>query len=225
MAANILRGYNPGMKTFGELRIRLNALTQDQFGERAEAAAINGWARDRSKDVEMNRSGVGTWFTFTLSGNPILPPAFLFLTDKGSGALYVPNIISPARDRLECDEYNAILKSFCDNVLSRLQPPDAIEFELTDTAIELSKQLPTEVYKRLRAFSIAANKSTGSTHPYDRERWLDFLIEAVGARASLDSHTLARWLVEEGKWDPDQASRLAEEYEFGRELLERRRAS
>jgi hypothetical protein len=171
----------------------------------------------------MRRSGGGRWFTFTLSGDLTLLPAFLFLTDKSPSILYVPNVISPARDRLNFDEYNGILKSFRDNVLSHVKPPHAIEFDLTRVTIDLSAQLPGEVYKRLRAFSAAANKSTGASHPYDRDRWMDFLIEAVESHAPLDSHTLGRWLVEEGEWDPEQASRLAEEYEFGRELFERRR--
>lgn len=211
------------MKTYGELQVRLNRLTPDEFGDRAEAAATNGWARDHSKDEEMRGSGDGTWFTFTLAHHPVLPPAFLFLTQKSPGLLYVANIISPARDRLDYDEYNAFLKSFCEDVLSRVQPPNAIEFDLTGTTIDLATQLPPEVYQRLRTFSVAANKSTGSSHPYDRERWMDFLIEAVEAHAPLGPHALSRWLVEEGQWDPEQASRLAEEYEFGRELLERRR--
>jgi len=211
------------MKSYGELQVKLNGLTPDQFGDRAGAAVANGWVRDRSKDEEMRRTGGDTWLTFTLAHHPVLPPAFLFLTEKAPGVLYVPNVISPARDQLGYDEYNAILTSFCDDVLARLQPPHSIEVDLAGTTIDLATQLPAEVYQRLRAFSIAANKSTGSSHPYDRERWLDFLIEAVERRAALDPHTLSRWLVDEGQWDAEKASRLAEEYEFGRELLERRR--
>jgi hypothetical protein len=226
LAKSLLRGYDLVMKTFGKLHIKLNGLTPDEFGDRAEVVATDGWARDRSKDGELKRSGGDIWFTFTLAGHQTLPPAFLFLTQKSPGTLYVPNVISPAHNRLEYDEYNAILKSFCDSVLSRMQPPNSIEFDLRGTTVDLSTQLPGDVYKRLRAFSVAANKSTGSSHPYDRERWMDFLIEAVQTGAPLDPHTLARWLVEEGQWDAEQASRLAEEYEFGRELLERpKRAS
>lgn len=211
------------MKTYGELQVKLNGLTPDEFGERAEAAAANGWARDRSNDREMRRSDGGTWFTFALTGHMSLPSAFLFLRDKSPGVLYVPNVISPARDRLNYDQYNDTLKSFRDSVLARIEPQDSIEYDLTGETIDLSTQLPNEVYKRLRAFSVAANKNTGSSHPFDRERWMDFLIATVEARAPLNPQTLARWLVEESQWDADQASRLAEEYEFGRELLERRK--
>jgi len=150
----------------------------------------------------MKRSGGGAWLTFTLTGHQSLPPAFLFLTERSSGLLYVPNVISPARDRLNYDEYNEILKDFCACVLSCIQPQNSIEFHLEGATIDLSTQLPGEVYKKLYSFSVAANKKTGSTHPFDRERWMDFLIEAVKAQATLSSQTLARWLVEEGRGIP-----------------------
>ncbi len=180
--------------------------------------------RDRSKDEEMKRTGgAGAWFTFTLTGHHSLPSTFLFLTQKALDTLYVPNVISPARDRLSYEEYNEILRSFCDGVLVPLQKQNTIGFSLNTTDVDLSVQLPREVYDRLRRFSLAANKKTGSFHPLDQERWMDFLIASDQAQVSLDPHTIARWLVEVEGWESEQASRLAEEYEFGRELLQRRR--
>ena len=52
---------------------------------------------------------------------------------------------------------------------------------------------------------------------------MDFLIAIVDAKIALDSHTLTRWFIEESHWPEEQASRLVDEYEFGRELLERYR--
>jgi hypothetical protein len=109
--------------------------------------------------------------------------------------------------------------------LERMKAQHAIDFNLSGMDVDLSAQLPKDVYARLRHFSVAANKKTGSSHPLDQERWMDFLIASDKATVVLDSHTLARWLVEIEGWESEQASRLAEEYEFGRELLQRRRAS
>lgn len=211
------------MKTFGDLLIELKGLTPEKFGEMAEGHAQSGWARDRSKDEEMTRTGGGVWFTFSLTGHKNLPSAFVFLTQKSPGTLYVPNVISPARDRLSYDEYNDILKSFCDGVLVPVQKHHPIDIKLSRAEIDLSAQLPKEVYQRLRQFSVAANKKTGSSHPFDQARWMDFLIATDEMQTSLDSQTLARWLVEAEGWGAEEASRLAEEYEFGRELLERRK--
>jgi len=211
------------MKTFGELSIKLNQLPAEEFGDLAAAAATNGWVRERSKDDEMKRTGQGVWFSFTLTGHKSLPPAYLFLTQKSPGVLHVPNIISPARDRLNFDDYNDILNSFRDDVLRHVHPQNAIDVSLTGTTVDLRLQLPQRVYEPLHLFSVAANRITGSSHPLDRERWMDFLITSVEEGVTLDAHTLSRWLIEEEQWEPDQASRLAEEYEFGRDLLERRR--
>jgi len=213
------------MKTFGELSIDLHGLSPDDFGDLAEASATGGWARDRSKDEEMQRTGGGgAWFTFALSGHKTLPSAFLFITQKGSAdTLYVPNVISPARDRLNYEEYNQILQSFTESVLAPLKSQSTIEFGLGGMEIDLAERMPQQVYDCLRLFSRAANKRTGSTHPLDLERWLDFLVAIDEAQVELDSHTLARWLVEVEGWEGEQASRLAEEYEFGRELLQHRR--
>lgn len=121
------------MRTYGELSIDLHGMSPEKFGDLAEASATGGWARDRSKDEEMKRTGgSGAWFTFTLSGHTTLPSAFLFVTQKNSpDALYVPNIISPARDRLNYDEYNQILKSFAESVLAPLkaQEPHRVRLE------------------------------------------------------------------------------------------------
>jgi hypothetical protein len=213
------------MKTFAELSVNLNGLSPEEFGELAEAVASDGWRRDRSKDEEMKRTG-GAWMTFSLTGHPNLPPAFLFLTHKADADKFnVTNIISPARDRLTYDEYNEILKSFSDAVLARVSAQRTIDFDLGGMDVDLAAQLPQDVYSRLRLFSVAANKRTGSSHPLDQERWMDFLIASDKATVSLDSHILARWLVEVEGWESELASRLAQEYEFGRELLQRRRAS
>ena len=212
------------MKTYGKLNITLHGMPPEEFGDLAETSASGGWARDRSKDEEMRRTGDGAWFTFTLTGHKTLPSAFLFITQKGSAdTLYVPNVISPARDRLNYGEYNQLLQSFAESVLVPLLRQSNIEFDLGGMEMDLKAKLPQHVYDRLCLFSQLANKNTGSSHPLDLERWMDFLVAIDEAQVELDSHTIARWLVEVEGWEGEQASRLADEYEFGRELLQHRR--
>ncbi|WFU71056.1 hypothetical protein [Bradyrhizobium sp. CB2312] len=63
-----------------------------------------------------------------------------------------------------------------------------------------------------------ANKSTGSSHPLDQQRWLRFLILAHCSAQKPDGERLRRWLMEvEG--DEDHALKLVIEYEFGLDLL------
>lgn len=209
------------MKTFGDVHVTLRTLSPTAFADRAEAAATNGWTLDRSKYDELRSVGGQSWFTFPLTNHPTLPPSLLFLSLKPDGTLAVSNVIPAAVGQLDYDEYNAILKSFCDDVLSKIQPPESIDFSLTGTTIDLSVRLPADVFERLQLFSDWANKSTGSSHPSDRDRWMDFIIAAANCPDALDSHTLERWLVEEGQWGAEEAEELAVEYEFGCQLLRR----
>ena len=71
----------------------------------------------------------------------------------------------------------------------------------------------------LRHFSHAANKTTGSAHPKDRERWLRFLSLAHADAKQMDPARLARWLTEIEDWDGDAVHGLIAEYEFALELL------
>jgi hypothetical protein len=209
------------MKNYGKLTIELNNIPYDEFDSLAEASATGGWIRDHSKDEDMKRYGSReTWFMFTLCNHPTLPPASLFITQKhSSDKLYVPNILPIAQDRLNYDEYNQIMHSFAESVLKPLKDQNKIGYNLSGTDTDLSEQLPSEIFGRLLQFSRAANKNTGSTHPLDQERWMGFLVACAQTHIELDSQMLARWFVEVEGWDVEQASRLAEEYEFGRELL------
>ena len=210
------------MKNYGKLTIELKNIPYDEFDSLAETSATGGWIRDHSKDEDMKRYGSSeTWFMFTLSNHPTLPPASLFITQKhSSDKLYVPNILPIAPERLDYDEYTQIMQSFAESVLAPVKAQNKIVYNLSGTDIDLSEQLPAEVFEHLLQFSRAANKNTGSTHPLDQERWMGFLIACAQRHLELDSQMLARWFVEVEGWNMDQASHLAEEYEFGRELLQ-----
>ena len=81
------------------------------------------------------------------------------------------------------------------------------------------------VAEALRRFSVLANKSTGASHPLDRDRWFDFILLAHRENAQLDASVLARWLSESEGWFEDCARDLAGEYERSRSLLTRYEAS
>jgi hypothetical protein len=96
-----------------------------------------------------------------------------------------------------------------------------VGFQVKTTAARQSVEdwLSPKAAKALTLFSRAANKSRGSSHPLDRRRWFQFLIEAHAGGGHLDVQTLSRWLTEVEGWDDEHAVELAIEYEFGLELL------
>ena len=70
----------------------------------------------------------------------------------------------------------------------------------------------------LKSFSSCANKSTGSAHPCDQARWLNFLIYSYLNDSKLTTDKLRKWLLDE-RWPDETASDLICEYEFAKELL------
>lgn len=156
----------------------------------------------------------------------------IYLGDRiNSGEVNVGNIIPLIKNQLSIEEYNAVLMLFYNeivvpykkqnNYLSIPQPTDDIFDPLTimsETSL-----------KKLKAFCGGANKSTGSSHPCDKERWLNFILQTVEEDRILDSDTLCRFLQDEeswGKkpndymgvmgdyaWDEESAYELSMEYE------------
>ena len=94
----------------------------------------------------------------------------------------------------------------------------SITADLTSNKISVGSVAGDEVEKALVRFSNLANKSTGSSHPLDRKRWLEFLILAHEAGSDLHADLIIRSLVELG-WSEGKAIELGIEFEFAEDLL------
>lgn len=62
--------------------------------------------------------------------------------------------------------------------------------------------------KKLTLFCDAANKSTGSSHPCDEERWFDFICQTVDDRRTFDYDTLFKFLQDEEYWGEKESGFL-----------------
>jgi len=181
-------------------------------------ALPTGWARDRDRERAITRySDSEPQFAFRVAATQGRPAALLFLMRRGK-ALRITNIV-PEVGELTRQQYNALVEAFdalCEPVAER----HGLSVHVSSDQQDISDLLTPKVMKALQLFSNAANKSTGSSHPYDRERWLKFLVLAHNENAALDTETLARWLIEEQRWSEGQAEKLSIQYEFAHELLE-----
>src|SRR5207245_2329219 len=92
--------------------------------------------------------------------------------------LHVGNIVPMDDRRLTYDEYNNILEDFFHKVVLPATADRAVHAQLSADEVKIETWLSDGAASLLRAFSRAANKSTGSAHPADRERWEAFLIAA-----------------------------------------------
>ncbi len=65
-----------------------------------------------------------------------------------------------------------------------------------------------EALKKLKKFSNSANKSTGTSHPCDEERWYDFVCQTIDDDCLIDTETLAKFLMDEDYWGSKEKGRI-----------------
>jgi len=210
------------MKVFRDLFIRGSTEQLGATVEAIERSLSDGWKRDyvseqQVRDLPLLRREFIYCFACTKESR--YPAATLILTENGPGILQVANVIPHTQHRLEYDQYNAIVEEFCERFVRPSASRMGVAVELTDTQVDLEHWLSHEAAEKLRLFSSAANKSTGSSHPSDSERWMDFLVAAHREQSRLDSSTLCRWLTGIEGFAPEIADNLAIKYQFGRDLL------
>jgi hypothetical protein len=225
-----------GMEVFRDLIIRGSpeqvAATMDEIErslppgwlrERVAEEWTQGWVPTRAiingrVDGSMVDDAPKPVYCFAVEGDDPLAPS-IYLTEQTPGTIIVSNVVPRNKRSYSLNEYNSILKKFCDRIVRPCASKAGAEVELTDDHADLDRWLSESVARKLRAFSSTEYKSLGTSHPLDQERWLDFIVAAHREGSSLDASTLRRWLIEVEGWAPEIADQLAAEYEFGGELL------
>ncbi|MCK1695231.1 hypothetical protein [Bradyrhizobium sp. 144] len=168
--------------------------------------------------LKKNTSLDGDVIAFQRKADAALPAAGLTLWSRADG-YEVSNIVPSEMGQLGFAKYNALLQEFADLIARPAAAGAGFLVEVTSSSQSLQGVSSPEVAAALTRFSGAANKSTGSTHPADRKRWMRFLILAHRSGGDLSSEFLTRWLIEAEGWDDESAHDLAIEYEFAQDLL------
>jgi hypothetical protein len=208
------------MEIFRELFLRGERERLVAAAEAIEPALSDGWKGDREAEAKVRSIGDDRpEYCFTCSRSGDRQAALVFITEREPGVFYVANVVPNERSRLSHIKYNAILEEFYERYVRPCAKQAGVQAELTPSHVDLEHWLSQTAAQKLRRFSTAANRSTGSSHPSDRDGWMDFVITAHHERSSLTASSLRRWLVEVDGWPPEVADRLAIEYEFSRELL------
>ena len=149
------------------------------------------------------------------AGDEVAEASDLFMVRRGS-QYDLTNIVPVKTGQLGRSRYNAILQDFVARIASPVVKQTGARLELSSPTHTMEEYLGAEAARALRRFSTAANMSTGSSHPLDRQRWYDFKI--LVRDKDVDAGTLGRWLMALG-WPEDIAHSLASEFEFGYGLL------
>ena len=147
------------------------------------------------------------------------------------GYVKVCNIVPLQKNQLTIEEYNQLLDLFYNDIAKvygqthddiKVVGPSSGRFNPLDYISE-------SALNKLTLFCNAANKSTGSSHPCDEERWFDFICQTVDDGRVFDYDTLFKFLQDEeywGKkekgflgvigqfaWNEENAEELASEYD------------
>lgn len=182
------------------------------------------WSRNRDIEERINDRGHAEYAVFLRNEEPGsgVPSVNLFVTARSSGDLSVANIVPTESGSIDAAQYNAVLTDF----MASAAGPAAIELgaavEVSADHYDLREELGKEAAELLARFSVLANKSTGSSHPSDRELWYSFLVAAHRARedASSLAGMIGDWLELDG-WSGEVAVDLVIEFEFAMGLLDR----
>jgi hypothetical protein len=207
------------MKIHRELFVECELNDLSKLAAAIEAHLPTGWKRNRTAERKLGES----YLCFACSSRDGLPNAEVWISyDSERSAAWVANVIPTDSSRLGTNAYNQIVADFYEHAAKHAATDLGFRSSLTDADVDASHfGLSKRTTQLLESFSLSANKSTGSAHPRDRERWYDFLISAHKDRADLDTTTLGRFLTESYGWSDELASDLRLEYEFARGLLER----
>jgi hypothetical protein len=203
------------MKTFRHIQLYGSHAQIAAFHEKlAEWVPTAAWRRN----VDLRGSVAPDVSVFEYTGGEA-PGACVWLFDEPYGAR-VTNIVPRSAGALSHDEYNTIAMGFAHDVLNPIATQLSVRIEVGPSEKSIEDLLPASVASALRQFSSSTNRSTGTAHPQDAEKWDKFVILAHRERVSMAPDTLRHLLVEDEHWDHDQALDLALKYESAQRLLE-----
>lgn len=202
------------METFKELTIQINDSQIPGFLSQIEKYMKDGWSRNYDLE-KSNMASAGNivfyYFTCTERGNR--EAALVALVKKDDNSVHVSNVVPQNLSELSYCQYNLILTEFYEKFVKPSCEILKLKTELSKGEETINDWMSEISVERLKSFSSLANKSTGTSHPFDKERWYNFVISIVENNDKLESSELVRWLVEEESWAEDVARDISIEFE------------
>ena len=182
-------------KVFRELRVFGDRDDLESLVARLEAHLSDGWSRDREREATLWCRPGQSQFCFVRRSSSEVPAIVLLMCPAGR-ELSVTNIVADRRE-LSVDDYNAILAEFYLKFLHSVAAEAGLPVELTPDERSLEEAFGWRAVELLKRFSGCANKS--STHPADRRRWMEFMIQLHRQpKRDYDFDLLAKWLIADG---------------------------
>jgi hypothetical protein len=209
-----------GIEVFQDLSIVGPESKRTELRQALVEAAAAPWKHGQDAEKDLSRMARGEdIIVFQREADSRLPAAGLTLWAREAG-YEITNIVPKKMGQLTYAQYNALLQEFDRSIAKPAASKTGFAVNVSAPRQTLEQWVSPEAAKALEAFSDAANKSTGSSHPLDQKRWLRFLILSHHSEKKVDGDRLRRWLIEVDGWDEDHALKLVIEYEFALDLLQ-----
>ncbi|MBU2986813.1 hypothetical protein KO528_15720 [Saccharophagus degradans] len=205
------------MKTFKDVFIRVGDAGIVDYIENVTNELKKPWTRAYINEESSKYLGEVA-FCFQREGDSTLPTAGLSIFQKDGNSWYIPNVVPIEAGQLSYEEYNEIITDFYESCLMPVSAQHGIAVEISTGELKDEEIVGETPAKLLKAFSNCANKSTGSAHPSDRNRWLEFIVAACTSKNDIDTGDLKRLLQQQG-WSEEFSLDLVIEFEFGRDLI------
>lgn len=222
------------MKTYSELYFKGTPVQLSEFVKEIRKFAVGNWKVEKQTDCWKD------YLFIDYMGEKVdKARVSIYIGDIAEdNEIKVGNIIPLEKNELSVDEYNSILMEFYNDVIKPYKEAGT-DLSISQPSDDIFKQLTViskDALEKLDKFCRMANKSTGSSHPCDKERWLDFVCQTVDDGKIFETTTLATFLQDENywgekpkdfigvmghyAWDEEKAYELALEYEILCEALQ-----
>lgn len=207
------------MQVFRDLNVFIPEAKASEFFERLEKLFDEGWSRDLESEGRARQLSEPSFRYFRCTTGPRRESAMLAMYKKEKDEWYVSNIVPSEKSQLSHDEYNYILEEFFKKYIKPISTELGFACNISDSSQTLEDWIGENAADKLKSFSRSTNRSTGSSHPMDRERWLAFIYAIYNEGRNLPTDRLLRWLIEEDNWPEEWAHDLVLEYEFALSVL------
>ena len=206
------------MEIFRTLTIKLEAEAMARVIEELTPQLPEGWTRDHETEEGLRKVGNKEVTYCFVHTDPYETRSLLFVAMSDQSAFEITNIVPLSCSQLPFRQYNETVVRFA-TLMSPFVAKAKGTLQVGPDFVDLDYWMSPATAEALRQFSRRANRSVAAGHPADRERWNAFVLSAHADQCKMTPGELRRWLIEEERWYDAAAERLADEYQYGRELL------
>ena len=186
------------MKTYSELCFYASKEEFEEFKKIIRNYITNDWS------ISTNKTYITEYLNFTYTGNEE-EAAMVCICDSSyndESCYRVVNIVPTNVNELSMEQYNHILQIFYNDII---KPYNEVNHDIkivgpTSDVFNPVDVVSNDALKKLKSFCRNANKTTGSSHPCDQERWFDFICQTVDDNQMFSYDTLATFLQDEEYW-------------------------